>query len=456
LKIYADTALLADGWADAVVLEVGADGRIAALERGAAPPPRAERAAGPVLPGMPDLHSHAFQRALSGHVERRAGDDDFWSWRALMYDFVARVTPRQLEAIAAWLYVEMLEAGYTQVSEFHYLHHAPDGRPYDELAEMSGRIAAAAGRAGIAITLLPVLYAHGGFGGAPPDPAQLRFVNDGDRYARLLDALLAALGNAADVRVGAAPHSLRAVTPALLAGAIEALDALAPGAPVHVHVAEQEREVLECIAWSGARPVAWLLDRAPVDGRWCLVHATHLTDTERDALAASGAVAGLCPTTEANLGDGVFPAVEYLAGGGRIGIGSDSNVSVSPVEELRLLEYGQRLAHRRRGLLAERAGGSVGATLWRRAAAGGAQVSGFDCGRLAPGARADLVVLDAAAPVLLDKRGDAILDALVFAGNTPLVRDVMVGGRWRVREGRHPDRDALLARYHAALRELWS
>ena len=456
MQIHAPTARLPDGWADDVLLDIGGDGRIREVESGVRPPADAERLAGALVPGMPNLHSHAFQRAFAGFSERRGagGEDSFWTWRKVMYDFVSRVTPEQAEAVAAWLYVEMLKAGYTAVGEFHYLHHDADGNPYASLTEMSERVITAARTAGIAITHLPVLYRHGGFGGQPPAGVQVRFLNDAERFARLLRELHTRHGGSPDVRIGIAPHSLRAVTPDLLRELLPALDELDAKAPVHVHIAEQVQEVEDCIAWSGARPVRWLLDNVAVDRRWCLVHATHMDDDETTALAASGAVAGLCPTTEGNLGDGLFPAPAWFAAGGRFGIGSDSHVSVSPVEELRLLEYGQRLALRRRALLDPSGCGHIGASLWLAAAAGGAQALGRDTGAIAVGRMADLLVLDPDHPALPGKHGDLLLDAAVFAGNVNPVRDVMVGGNWRVRDGHHPREEELFAAFRLVLAEV--
>ncbi|HET7358834.1 MAG TPA: formimidoylglutamate deiminase, partial [Rhodanobacteraceae bacterium] len=323
-----------------------------------------------VLPGMPNLHSHAFQRAMAGLAERRGqGDDSFWSWRETMYAFAAALGPDDLQAIAAQLYVEMLKAGYTQVCEFHYLHHQPDGTPYADPAAMSLALVEAAREAGIGLTLLPVLYMRGGFDGRPLSPRQRRFGHDVDGFMALFERLRAL--HEPMLRVGIALHSLRAVPEAAMR---EVLDAVAgTGCPIHIHVAEQIGEVQDCLAVHNARPVEWLLDHAPVDARWCLVHATHLTDDELRRAAASGAVAGLCPTTEANLGDGLFPLAAWLDAGGTLGIGSDSHISVSPVEELRWLEYGQRLASRHRNVAARGAGKSVGETLWTAALAGGAQ-----------------------------------------------------------------------------------
>jgi formimidoylglutamate deiminase len=451
-RYFAETALLPGGWARNVRLDVADDGLLAAVTPDA-DAAGAMRLAGPVLPGLPNLHSHAFQRAMAGMAETAGPtEDSFWTWRQTMYGFVERLMPDDLQAIAAQLYVEMLKAGYTAVAEFHYVHHAPDGRPFDDLAEMSGRIAAAATDAGIGVTLLPVLYAHGGFGGAPAKPGQRRFLNDGDRFLDLVDRLGRLVGPAG--RVGIAPHSLRAVTPDLLQAVLDGFNARSADGPIHIHIAEQTAEVDECIAWSGRRPVEWLLEHAAVDRRWCLVHATHMTDDETRRMAASGAIAGLCPTTEANLGDGLFPAETYLAAGGAFGIGSDSHISVDAAEELRWLEYGQRLIRRRRNLLAEAPGRSTGRRLLDGALAGGAQACGRPIGALSAGKRADFVVLDGTAPALVGRSGDGIADAWIFANAGATVRDVFVGGRQVVAEGHHAHEPRIQARYRRALMNL--
>ncbi len=454
LRLFTERALIARDWVQNALVTVDDHGVIASVDRDLPGcPAGATHVAGALVPGMPNVHSHAFQRAMAGLAERRgAGDDDFWSWRSTMYGFVERVTPSECQAIAEQLYVEMLKAGYTGVAEFHYLHHAPSGMPYEPPTEMSDRIVAAAMNTGIAVTLLPVLYTASGFGGQPPSPAQRRFVNDPERFAALLEALQGRYRRQPHVRLGVALHSLRAVTPAALRAALDAAHGLDATAPVHIHVAEQVREVEESLAWCGQRPVAWLLDHVDVDARWCLVHATHVNDAELEGIVASGAAVGLCPTTEANLGDGVFPAVALLRAGGCFGIGSDSNVSVSPREELRLLEYGQRLVHRGRALLADAPNASVGASLYHRALAGGAQALGRACGAVAPGYRADLVVLDVEEPTLVGRDGDALLDAFVFAGNDNPVSDVMVGGRWLVRGRRHLNEEEIGERFAAVQR----
>jgi formimidoylglutamate deiminase len=438
------------GWQSDARLAVNADGRIEVA--GDLP---GEALGRWVLPGMPNLHSHAFQRAMAGLAERRGGtsqqaNDSFWTWRETMYAFAAAVGPEELQAIAAQLYVEMLKAGYTQVCEFHYLHHQPDGTPYAQPEAMSLALIAAAREAGIALTLLPVLYMSGGFDGRPLAPRQRRFGHAVSDYVRLLETLRGHESD--DVRVGIALHSLRAVPePAMRS-------LLATGAardcPIHIHIAEQIGEVQDCLAVRGARPVEWLLDHAEVDARWCLVHATHMTGHETSRLARTGAVAGLCPTTEANLGDGLFPLADYLDAGGVLGIGSDSHISISPVEELRWLEYGQRLASRHRNISARQESGSVGETLWRAALRGGVQAAGMAVGALAPGSRADLLVLDDSSPLLAARDEHTMLDSFLFAGNTPLVRDVMSGGAWVVRDFHHRDEERIAARYRRVVEQL--
>jgi formimidoylglutamate deiminase len=452
-RLFAAHALLGDGWAQDVLFEIGGAGELVrATPRAAAG--GAERAAGPVLPGMPNLHAHAFQRALAGLTERRgaAGRDSFWTWREAMYRFVARLGPDEAHAVALQLHVELLKRGYTAVAEFHYVHNSPDGSPYADPAEMSLAHLRAARESGIALTLLPALYAHGGFGGAPLGAAQARFAGSPERVLRLVERARAA--GDANTRVGVAAHSLRAVSPPQLDELVAGIGRLDPAAPIHIHAAEQKKEVEDCVAWSGQRPVAWLLAHAPVGERWCLVHCTHLDDAEIAGLAASGAVAGLCPSTEADLGDGVFRLPEHLAAGGRIGVGSDSNVVRDPAEELRLLEYAQRLTRLERNVAASAARPSVGATLWEAAARGGARALGLSAGTLAPGCRADLVVLDGTHVDLVARRGDAILDAVVFSGGGSLVRDVMVGGRWVVREGRHAAEEKAARGYREAVARL--
>lgn len=450
-ELFFDHALLPGGWAAAVRISI-ADGSIAAVEAGA-DPVGAERLPGAAVPGMPNLHSHAFQRGMAGMTEVRGpAADSFWTWRAAMYRFLARLGPEQVEAIAAYAYMRMLEAGYTAVAEFHYLHHDPSGRPYADLGEMAARVLAAAAQTGIGLTLLPVLYAHGGFGGQPPTEGQRRFVNHPDRFLALVERGRALAGLVQGAQVGVAFHSLRAVTfdemAAVRAGAGPAVAAF------HIHVAEQEQEVADCLAATGARPVALLLDRVSIDARWCLVHATQMTPAETAALAASGAVAGLCPTTEANLGDGLFDAPAYLAAGGRLGIGSDSNMEIDPAAELRLLEYGQRLRDRSRSVLAEGEGGSTGARLFRAAVDGGAGACGRPGGGLAAGQPADIVVLDTADPDLAGLTPTQWLDGWIFVAGPRLVRTVFVAGRTLVADGRHRERDAIIARWRAAAARL--
>jgi formimidoylglutamate deiminase len=435
-----------DGWQPDCAFGIAANGRLVDATAGAK-----ESLGSWVVPGMPNLHSHAFQRAMAGLAERKGrSDDSFWSWRETMYAFAAAIGPDELQAIAAQLYVEMLKAGYTQVCEFHYLHHQPDGTPYAQPEAMSLALIEAAREAGIALTLLPVLYMSGGFDGRALAPRQRRFGHDVDGYLRLLETLRGHESD--DVRVGIALHSLRAV-PEQAMRAVLASE-LAKQRPIHIHIAEQIGEVQDCLALRGAQPVEWLFDHADVDARWCLVHATHLTEAETAQIALSGAVAGLCPTTEANLGDGIFPLGAYLDAHGTLGIGSDSHISISPVEELRWLEYGQRLSSGHRNIAARGQGISVGETLWSAALRGGSQAAGLPIGELCRGARADLVVLDETSPLLVARDTRSMLDSLVFAGNTPLVRDVMCGGQWVVRDFHHRDEMRIAARYAAVVKAL--
>jgi formimidoylglutamate deiminase len=452
--LCANHALLPGGWARDVLLEWNDAGVLTTVCAGATAALESPRAAGVLLPGMPNLHSHAFQRAFAGLSEHRGAGtvDSFWTWRDLMYRFALKVSPEQLEAIATQLYVEMLRAGYTAVCEFHYLHHDPQGRPYADPAEMALRLLAAADRAGIGITLLPVLYQDAGFGGQPARADQRRFVNSTDALLTIAQRL-----RSHGAVVGVAPHSLRAVGPEALRELVAATHATDPTAPIHVHIAEQQQEVDDCIAWSAQRPVAWLLANAPVDARWCLVHATHLVDAERRGLAASGAVAGLCPSTEANLGDGVFDAASYFPAGGAWGVGSDSHASVEAAEELRLLEYSQRLALQRRNVLASDAKRQVAERLWLGAVHGGARASGRAIGGLATGEQADFVVLAGNGSL----GGLAPAQALaghVFANQgRSAVRDVWVAGIRRVTDGAHAlDRvacDSFVAARSELLRE---
>jgi formimidoylglutamate deiminase len=442
------TALLPEGWVTNVRIDI-ADGKIAALERDAAPVAGDEHA--PVaLPGVCNVHSHGFQRGMAGLTEFRGpAADNFWSWRTLMYRFVARMTPDDIDAITALAYVEMLESGFTRVGEFHYVHHDPAGKPYANPAETAVHVAAAVARTGIGLTLLPVFYANGGFGGVPPAEGQRRFVNTLDGFARLLDASRKVVRSLEGATLGVAPHSLRAVTPEELAQVVR----LAGESPVHIHAAEQTGEVEQCVAWSGARPVQWLLDHATVDSRWCLVHATHMNDDEASRLAATGAVAGLCPVTEANLGDGIFPATRYLPAGGAFGIGTDSNVSIAVADELRQLEYSQRLRDRARNVIGAGDDRSTGRVLFEAAVNGGARALGVPAG-ITEGASADFVSLSGESAELAGRSGDALLDSMIFAGAKNSIDGVWRAGRKVVSQGRHLSRDAVVTRYRETLQRL--
>jgi formimidoylglutamate deiminase len=443
-KLHATTALLAEGWRKNVRLTLSGD-RIAAIETDVTPDAGDERHA-VLLPAMPNLHSHAFQRAMAGLAEVRGpANDSFWSWRTVMYKFALSMTPDHVEAVAAKLYMEMLEAGFSRVGEFHYLHHDKDGSRYANIAEMAERIGAASAETGIGLTLLPVLYAHSGFGGAAPIEGQRRFINSADSFAELWEGCRQVTGRLDGAELGLAPHSLRAVTPEELSFAV----ALAGDRPIHIHVAEQVKEVEDCLAWSGARPVQWLLDHAPVDQRWCLIHATHMTEDETRRIAKSVAVAGLCPITEANLGDGTFSAPLFLSEGGRYGIGSDSNILISISEELRQLEYSERLALRARNVIAT-TGGSTGQALYEHALTGGGAALNAPSG-LAVGNHADMLSLDASAVPYLSE--DRLIDHWIFAGSVT-VDSVWALGRKQVENGRHLRRDQIDRRFIAAMTEL--
>ena len=454
MELFAPSLMTPDGWRSNCVIRID-EGWIVGVDAADYPPNGAQKAAGPVLPGMPNLHSHAFQRAMAGLTERWGSPtDSFWSWRDLMYRFVARVTPDDIRAIAVQLYIECLKQGYTAVAEFHYLHNQPGGAAYDDPAETSLQILAAAREAGIGLTHLPVLYALGGFGSHPLGEAQARFRTGPDDILKIAAAVRSEARGNADVTVGAAPHSLRAADPAMVTDLAQGLRQADPAAPLHIHIAEQVKEVEDCLAWCGKRPVELLADTQDLDDGWCLVHATHLTDGETRAIAESGAVAGLCPTTEANLGDGLFPLVPYREAKGAFGIGSDSHVCRDPAEELRLLEYGQRLTRRSRNVAASELDPSTGGSLWRAAVAGGAKACGRPIAGIAAGQRADLVVLNGKHPDLTGRTGDAVADTLIFSGGKSFVRDVMVGGNWAIREGRHAREEQAEAQFRATLMHL--
>ena len=527
IECFADQVWRPHGWAGNVRLAFGegTNRGVLAAVRQDAKRGDARRLGRYVLPGMPNLHSHAFQRAMAGLAERRGlpssdavprarqpkNEDSFWTWREVMYGFASRIGPDDLRAIAAQLYVEMLKAGFTHVCEFHYLHQRPDGKPYDDPAAMSLALIEAAREAGIGLTLLPALYMTGGFDGRPLSERQRRFGHDVDGYLRLLERLRKMENST--LSVGVALHSLRAVpedamhcrrsrpsplssplppvqvardragegsrthadlhrwsgvrfqfgrkSPAFAPQLRRSVDAHSKASrdarqlrPIHIHIAEQIGEVQDCLALRDARPVEWLLDHAPVDARWCLVHATHMTAAETRRLALTGAVAGLCPTTEANLGDGLFALKAFLDAGGAFGIGSDSHISVSPVEELRWLEYGQRLSTRHRNIAVTASSDSVGETLWGDALFGGACVSGAAIGAIEDGLRADLLVLDDDAPLLAARNSANVIDALIFAGNAQLVKHVMAAGEWVVRDFHHRDEEGIAARYRTTVERL--
>jgi formimidoylglutamate deiminase len=444
LKIFAKAAYLHQGWCENVRITVQG-GKVSAIQHDSVAALDDERC-DVIIPGLCNHHSHAFQRGMAGLAEvRGTGADSFWSWRKTMYAFALAMNPDHVEAVAAQAYIEMLEAGFTRVGEFHYLHHDVSGAPYGDVSELAQRIAAAAADTGMALTLLPVFYAHAGFGGMAPQVEQRRFITSIDQYEKLVVACRQLISAQPRAKLGIAPHSLRAAT----AEQLQQILPLAQGGPVHIHIAEQTKEVDDCVAWSGKRPVDWLLANAPVSSNWTLIHATHMTGQEALGMAKSGAIAGLCPITEANLGDGVFPANGFLDAGGQFGVGSDSNVRISAAEELRMLEYSQRLVLRSRNVIAT-PGGSTGARLFGEAIVGGAKAL-HGQGHIEIGGDADLVALDRSGCDLVDL--NALFDTWIFGAGV-CVDTVWVGGKMLVRNGRHAHRDIIVERFKTAMRDL--
>jgi len=446
VKLYADSVLVGNQWQENITLSIDAAGFITAIEQGRSED--AESVSGAIIPGMVNCHSHAFQRAFAGFSEYRANQSDsFWSWRDIMYRFVAQMSPQDAHHVAQYLYLEMLKAGYTCVAEFHYLHHQAGGTFYDDPAEMSLQVIEAAKSTGLSITHLPVLYTYAGFGEQAPSSAQGRFIHQTDDYCKLLERLHELLRKEHLVNLGIAPHSLRAVSEGQLATIVPFIRGLNSQAPIHIHIAEQLQEVNDSIAFYGKRPVEWLLENHSLDPHWCLIHATHLTAQEVSALAQSGAVAGICPTTEANLGDGIFPTHSFLDQGGKLAIGSDSHIAVNVADELRTLEYAQRLTSHQRAVLTSEATSSVGQTLYSHAAAHGASVVNQPVGEIAVGKRADLVILDTTHPTLYGKKEHFILDAAIFACDRMPVKDVMVAGQWQIQSGQHQSEQIIIHNY---------
>ncbi|MCP4985160.1 MAG: formimidoylglutamate deiminase [Colwellia sp.] len=456
MKLYAENILLDDGWASNQTITIE-QGIITAIESGMID--GAEIAKGAVIPGMVNCHSHAFQRAFAGFSEQGSeGQDSFWTWRKIMYQFLAQLTEIDAKNIAKQLYIEMLKMGYTRVAEFHYLHHDIDGSNYSdnsaELATMAQAIFEAAKESGIGLTLLPVLYQHSGFGEQPPADGQKRFINSTEQFNQLVSDSFSLSKQFPNTNVGIAPHSLRAVDKTSLKSAIKHVRALDKQAPVHIHISEQQKEVDDCLNHYGKRPVQWLLDNIELDKHWCLIHATHLDESERKGIIAKEAIAGICPTTEANLGDGIFPTTEFMAENGTIAIGSDSHISVNPIEELRWLEYAQRLIRQQRAILATKEQASVGQNLWQQAAIGGAQSTNSNTGCLAIGKQADLVVLDSNKTQLFANANQHLLDSVIFASQQSPVSDVMVNGQWKIKNQQHTEQAQTSEKFALLLKKL--
>ncbi|GAA5133309.1 formimidoylglutamate deiminase [Thalassotalea piscium] len=434
MKIFAERVLLSEGWKSKQTLTIE-NGIIISITSGK---DESAECVGTVIPGMVNCHSHAFQRAFAGFSEQGSdGQDSFWTWRNVMYQFLANLTAEDAKTIATQLYIEMLKSGYTRVAEFHYLHHDINGQPYSNLATMAEAIFEASEQSGIGLTLLPVLYQYSGFGQLPPNAGQKRFINQTNTFNNLVSDCYQLSQKFGNTNVGIAPHSLRAVDKSSLQDAVAHIRALDSEAPIHIHIAEQQKEVDDCLNYYQQRPVQWLLNNFQLDPQWCLIHATHINEQERDDLIATKAIAGICPTTEANLGDGIFPTAEFLAQGGTIAIGSDSHISVNPVEELRWLEYAQRLIKQQRALLATLEQPSVGQYLWAHTAKIGAQSTNSNTGELAVGKQADLLVLDENKLSLFAARDAHVLDSLIFATQNNVISDVMVNGKWCIRNGAH-------------------
>jgi len=458
MKLYAENILLNDGWASKQTITIE-QGVITAIESGMIE--GAEIAQGAVIPGMVNCHSHAFQRAFAGFSEQGSeGQDSFWTWRKIMYQFLAQLTEVDAKNIAKQLYIEMLKMGYTRVAEFHYLHHDIDGSTYNgnsaELATMAKAIFEAAQESGIGLTLLPVLYQHSGFGEQTPTDGQKRFINSTEQFNQLVSDSFSLSEQFANTNVGIAPHSLRAVDKTSLMSAVKHVRSLDKQAPIHIHISEQQKEVDDCLSHYGKRPVQWLLDNIELDKHWCLIHATHLDESERKGIIAKEAIAGICPTTEANLGDGIFPTTEFLAENGTIAIGSDSHISVNPIEELRWLEYAQRLIRQQRAILATTEQASVGQNLWQQAALGGAQSTNSNTGCLAIGKQADLLVLDGEKTKLFANANQHLLDSVIFASQQNPVADVMVNGCWVIKAQQHAEQEITSDRFAQLLVKLSS
>jgi formimidoylglutamate deiminase len=454
MNLYLEKVLLADGWADEQTLTIN-KGVITKITSGYIE--GAEKVSGTVIPGMVNCHSHAFQRAFAGFSEQGSeGQDSFWTWRKIMYKFLGQLTVEHAQVIASQLYIEMLKMGYTRVAEFHYLHHDINGETYSPLSTMAEAIFKAGQTSGIGLTLLPVLYQFSGFGSLPPNEGQKRFINSTEQFNQLVSDCFVLSKSYENTNVGIAPHSLRAVNKKSLLKAVEHVRSLDNKAPVHIHIAEQQKEVDDSLVHSGQRPVQWLLNNAVLDEQWCLIHATHINEQERQGIIATKAIAGICPTTEANLGDGIFPTTEFLAEDGTFAIGSDSHISVNPIEELRWLEYAQRLIKQQRAILATSEQASVGRNLWQQAAKGGAQSTNANVGELAIGKQADLLVLDDQQTRLFANTNQHILDSVIFASQQNPVRDVMVNGSWVVKEGKHNQESEISACFVDIIKELSS
>lgn len=452
IKLFAKNILLSTGWQQDKTLHI-VDGVIKHITDG--PDDDAYIVKGSVIPGMVNCHSHAFQRGFAGFSEQGSGSQDsFWTWRKIMYQFLDNISVEQAQIIAQQLYIEMLQAGYTRVAEFHYLHHDKEGKNHQQLADMASAIFNAAKHSGIGLTMLPVMYRFSGFGPKQPNAEQKRFINSIEQFNQLVSDCHALSAQQENSNVGIAPHSLRAVDKESLLAAVKHVRSLDAKAPIHIHISEQQKEVDDCLEHYGKRPVQWLLENASLDENWCLIHATHIDENEVAGIIASKAVAGICPTTEANLGDGIFPTTEFMAQGGKVAIGSDSHISVSAIEELRLLEYAQRLIKQQRAILATATTESVGQNLWQHTASAGALTTNSNTGELAIGKQADLLVLDESKMRLFANDNKFLLDSMMFASQSSPIKDVMVNGQWVINDYKHAEQKIVSDKFAEVLKQL--
>ena len=449
--IKAKSALLPNGWSDNVYVQIGNQGKISgvsfeAIEKKDAKTINVDF----LLPAVANLHSHSFQRAMAGLTEKKGkdGNDSFWTWRDLMYKFLDLLTPEDILSITAFGQMEMLKAGFSSVAEFHYLHHQKNGNPYNSISQMSQSIIEASKETGIGLCLLPVLYERGGCDNRPLTKGQKRFGNNFDQFVKLINEVKIHSENTLNCNLGVAAHSLRAVRKESL----EQIEKLLNG-PIHIHAAEQDQEVDEILSAYGQRPVEWLLNNMDINKRWCLIHCTQMTEDETIKLSKSGAVAGLCPVTEANLGDGIFNGLDFFNNNGTFGVGTDSNINISLIEELKMLEYSQRLSTKKRAVLSDK-NRSTGRVLFDKSLFGGSLATQRETGEISIGKTADLISLDHNIIDLNERNKDTILDYLVFSSQGNAINNVWSAGSLVIDNGRHFNQEMITKRYKNTMTSL--